>query len=104
MVVGKRNARVRLQLYVGIKCVGEDAGGRGFAIGPAENEPQADTLALEDRQRFLGVVLEARLRVLVGLGQRDPGLNPIPAVRSFARLGGVRSECVISRPATIQLT
>jgi hypothetical protein len=78
--------------------------GARFRHSPAENEPQADTLTLDDRQRFLGVVLEARLRVLVGLGQRDPGLNPIPAVRSFARLGGVRSECVIPRPATIQLT
>ena len=44
--------------------------------------------ALDHRQRRLGVVLEARRSILVGLRQGDPSLKPVPGVRSCARLGG----------------
>ena len=50
------------------------------------------------------MMLEARLSVLLGLRQGDPGLDAEQAVRRLRVAALVRSEWVTPRPATIQLT
>ena len=62
---------------------------RGFAIGPAEDQPNAHAVALDEGERLLAMMVEARLSVLLSLRQGDPGLDAEQAVRRLAG-GGAR--------------
>jgi hypothetical protein len=88
VIVLERQERTGLEISVGVKRLREDLDRRGFAIGPAEDQPNAHAVALDQGERLLTMMLEARLSVLLGLRQGDPGLDAEQAVR---RLVGVRA-------------
>ena len=84
VIVGERQARAGLEIGVCVEGLGEDPDRRGFAIGPSEDQPDAHAVALDDGEGLLAMMLEARLSVLLGLWQRDPGLDAEHAVRRLA--------------------
>src|SRR5271166_3368777 len=84
VIVGERQERTGLEIGIRVEGFGEDPDRRGFAIGPAEDQPDAHAVALDQGERLLTMMLEAWLSVLLSLRQGDPGLDAEQAVRRLA--------------------
>ena len=105
IVLGKRDACAGLQFDIGIERLGKDPCRRSFAIGSAENQPEAHAVALNDWQRRFGVMLETRSWASSCASGRATQVWMPNALCGNLRISpGVRSEWVMSRASTIQLT
>jgi hypothetical protein len=90
VIVRERQERAGLEIGVGVERLGENSNRRSLAVGPAEDQPDAYAIALNQGKRLLAMVLETRRSVLFCLRQSDPGLDTKQAVRRLA--GGGRSS------------
>jgi len=87
VIVGKGQAGGGLQQNVCVEGLGEDVGRSNRAIGLAEDESDAHSVSLQDRQSLFRVMLEARRGILLALRQSDPGLNAIDGCAASHELG-----------------
>ena len=81
VIVGQRKARAGGKRHVEIEGLGIKRGRCLGPIGAAEDQRRRDPLGLEAGQGLLAVMLEDRVHLLAVLGQGDPGLDAVKAVR-----------------------